>query len=87
MYLEERVQALEDQVTALRSGAALKDRWATIQECAAELRVSTTTIRRHIETGRIHAARLFGAVRIPMSQFYLADEPEKPAEDIHDYLN
>lgn len=70
MYIEERIAALEAQVTKLSTGKALQDRWATIPEAAAELHVSATTLRRHIEAGTIHAMRLFGAVRIPMAQFY-----------------
>jgi len=46
------------------------DRWLTVSELAAELKISQATIRRRIKDGTIKALKLFGIVRIPMSQFY-----------------
>ena len=46
------------------------DRWLTVSELAKELKISQATIRRRIKDGTIKAMKLFGIVRVPMSQFY-----------------
>ena len=46
------------------------DRWLTVSELATELEISQATIRRRIKDGTIKALKLFGIVRVPMSQFY-----------------
>ena len=46
------------------------DRWLTVSELATELKISQATIRRRIKDGTIKALKLFGIVRVPMSQFY-----------------
>ena len=46
------------------------DRWLTVSELAAELNISKATIRRRIKDNTIKALKLFGIIRIPMSQFY-----------------
>jgi len=46
------------------------DRWLTVSELARELKISQATIRRRIKDGTIKALKLFGIVRVPMSQFY-----------------
>lgn len=46
------------------------DRWLTVSELAEELKISQATIRRRIKDGTIKALKLFGIIRVPMSQFY-----------------
>ena len=46
------------------------ERWLTVSELAQELKISQATIRRRIKDGTIKAMKLFGIVRVPMSQFY-----------------
>lgn len=48
----------------------IEDRWLTVAELAAELKISQSTIRRRIKDGSIKALKLFGIVRVPVSQFY-----------------
>lgn len=48
----------------------IEDRWLTVAELAAELKISQSTIRRRIKDGSIKALKLFGIVRVPFSQFY-----------------
>lgn len=47
-----------------------EDRWLTVSELSNELKISQSTIRRRIKDNTIKALKLFGIVRIPMSQFY-----------------
>ena len=70
MYLEEKLNALEERINRLESPRHLQDRWLTVRELSKEMNISEATIRRHIKDGSIKTATLFGAVRIPMSQFY-----------------
>lgn len=46
------------------------DRWLTVSELAEELKISQATIRRRIKDGTIKAMKLFGIIRVPVSQFY-----------------
>lgn len=46
------------------------DRWLTVSELAKELKISQATVRRRIKDNTIKALKLFGIIRIPMSQFY-----------------
>lgn len=46
------------------------DRWLTVSELAEELKISQATIRRRIKDGTIRAMKLFGIIRVPVSQFY-----------------
>ena len=46
------------------------DRWLTVSELAKELKISQATIRRRIKDGTIKAMKLFGIIRVPVSQFY-----------------
>lgn len=48
----------------------IEDRWLTVSELSNELKISQSTIRRRIKDNTIKALKLFGIVRIPMSQFY-----------------
>ena len=70
MYLEERMTALEQKVDFLAQQAIPTERWLTAEELSKEMRISRTTIYRRIKDGSIKTANIFGAVRIPMSQFY-----------------
>nr|DAW41394.1 MAG TPA: excisionase [Bacteriophage sp.] len=80
MYLEERVSQLENQV-ALLTEALEKQRkvedWATPGQLAKTMKVSADTVYRKIKTGQIIADRSTGRLRVPMSQFSVAPEPEK----------
>lgn len=64
--LEERIEALEQKVNAM----SISDRWLTVPELAEEMKISQSTIRRRIKDKSIFTCKVFGAVRIPMSQFY-----------------
>lgn len=50
--------------------APTTDRWLTVSELAEELKISQATIRRRIKDGTIRAMKLFGIIRVPVSQFY-----------------
>ena len=80
MYLEERVSQLENQVAllmeALEKQRKVED-WATPDQVARTLKVSTDTVYRKIKTGQIIADQSTGRLRVPMSQFSAAPEPEK----------
>ena len=75
MYLEERLERLEEENEELknriktleRKGA---DRFVTVGELAEMMGCSCNTIYCKIRTGEIESTRKTGDHRIPMSQFY-----------------
>lgn len=80
MYLEERMDELEakvDHLIELMEKQQKYEEWATPEQAAGTLKVSTDTIYRKIKIGQIIADRSTGRLRVPMSQFSAAPEPEK----------
>lgn len=80
MYLEERMDELEKQVAFLAEALEKQrkvEEWATPGQVARTLKVSTDTVYRKIKTGQIIADQSTGRLRVPMSQFSAAPEPEK----------
>lgn len=80
MYLEERMDELEanvDHLIELLEKQQKYEEWATPEQAAGTLKVSTDTIYRKIKIGQIIADRSTGRLRVPMSQFSAAPEPEK----------
>lgn len=80
MYLEERMDELEakvDHLIELMEKQQKYEEWATPEQAAVTLKVSTDTIYRKIKIGQIIADRSTGRLRVPMSQFSAAPEPEK----------
>ena len=80
MYLEERMDELEKQVAFLVEALEKQrkvEEWATPGQVARTLKVSTDTVYRKIKTGQIIADQSTGRLRVPMSQFSAAPEPEK----------
>lgn len=80
MYLEERMDELEakvDHLIELLEKQQKYEEWATPEQAAGTLKVSTDTIYRKIKIGQIIADRSTGRIRVPMSQFSAAPEPEK----------
>ena len=61
---------MENTTKMLTLSEPTTDRWLTVSELAAELKISQATIRRRIKDHTIKALKLFGIIRIPMSQFY-----------------
>lgn len=75
MYLEERVEALENEREELLQRIEYlenrgTDRFVTVAELAKLFECSTNTIYVKIREGEIYATRKTGNARIPMSQFY-----------------
>jgi len=80
VYLEERMDELEKQVAFLAEALEKQrkvEEWATPGQVARTLKVSTDTVYRKIKTGQIIADQSTGRLRVPMSQFSAAPEPEK----------
>lgn len=80
MYLEERMDELEakvDHLIELLEKQQKYEEWATPEQAARTLKVSTDTVYRKIKTGQIIADQSTGRLRVPMSQFSAAPEPEK----------
>lgn len=61
---------MENEPKMLTLGERTTDRWLTVSELAEELKISQATIRRRIKDGTIKAMKLFGIIRVPVSQFY-----------------
>ena len=53
--------------------------YLTVKDVARMLKVSPTTVRRHIKSGKLKAVKVGGAVRVPEET--LNDLREAPAED------
>ncbi len=84
MYLEDRVNELERQVTELTDKVAhLKsvnnDKWVSAKELSEIMGCSVNNIYIRIRSGEIYASRKLGSPRIPLSQFYC--EGEKSIKD------
>ena len=61
---------MKNEPKMLTLGERTTDRWLTVSELAEELKISQATIRRRIKDGTIKALKLFGIIRVPVSQFY-----------------
>ena len=80
MFLEERMDELEakvDHLIELLEKQQKYEEWATPEQAAGTLKVGTDTIYKKIRPGQIIADRSTGRIRVPMSQFSAAPEPEK----------
>ncbi len=80
MYLEERINKLEKQIQILTDKVAHlehEEKWVSAKELSEIMNCSVNNIYIRIRSGEIFASRQLGSPRIPLSQFYNKEEPEK----------
>lgn len=72
MYIEEKITALEKQVTFMAQEIeALRSRkiYLTVKEAAEALSLNEQTVYKKIREGKIRTINIAGAIRVPMDQF------------------
>lgn len=85
MYLEEKIESLQqrvDQLEAEMEKCRRTESWVSVQELAEIMQTSRENIYRRVNAGKIIADKSTGNWRIPLSQFHSGARPEEPAREL-----
>ena len=81
MYLEERVEQLEQQIEELKAQRQ-SENYLTPAQFAEKMNCSRASVSKMTQNGDVKVIRLGKLVRIPMSQFETEENKEKAWKDV-----
>lgn len=81
MYLEERVEQLEQQIEELKAQRQ-SENYLTPAQFAKKMNCSRALVSKMTQNGDVKVIRLGRLIRIPMSQFEKEENKEKAWKDV-----